>query len=165
MRKFLLVMVALLALVSLSFAQIVNDGIRTRVKWESFALDSAQTDCTEVIFNLSGISEQGFATMAFKLDTTDTFSVWFQSGGLLCFGGCDTVWSDPVQCVFSEIVTSGATFGPLNIAFIQSEALVDTSDRKTGYMPLDYLKFLIDPAGAGLETIAAHKGVIKVWFK
>lgn len=164
MRKFFFTVVMLLALASLSFTQIVNDGIRTRVMWQPFTLDSAQTDCTAIVFNLGGIAEQGFAVVAFKIDTTDTFNIWYQSGGLLCFGGCDTVWSDPVQCVFSEIVTSGTVFGPLSLAFIQSEALVDTSDRKTGYMPLDYLRFLIEVHNLA-EHVEDHSGVVKVWFK
>jgi hypothetical protein len=168
MKKFLFAVLTLLALASLSFGQIVNDGIRTRTMYKEFTLSAGQSDCTGVVFPLYSISEQGFAFMALMIDTTDTFDVWYQTGGrLIYFGVDDTVWSDPVQCVFDEVITDREGFGPLNISFIQSEALVDTSDRKTGYMGLDYLRVLIDPSADDdtLETYLEHNGIAKVWFK
>lgn len=163
MRKFLFTVVMLLALASLSFAQVVNDGIRTRTKWKPFTL--TDQDTASAVFQLESISEQGFATLCLKLaDATDTVDAWFSSGCVISFfGGTDTVWSGEVQCVFTESFSAATTFGPLNLSFIQSEALVDTSDRKTGYMPADYLRIRV--VKGDIVAPDTTTGIAKVWFK
>jgi len=165
MKTFLFSIIVLLILVSLSFAQ-VNQGVRTRPLWEECTLDAGQADTSEIVLNLSGISEQGFSTLVMMTDTTDTFNVWFSSGSSVrYFGVKDTVWTTRVQCVWAEIITTMEAFGHINLPFLQSEILVDSSDARTGYMPAEYLRISVEPAGDSLETIFDHTFLVKVLFK
>lgn len=140
----------------------VNQGIQSRAKWESFMIDSADTDTTEVIIDVRPIAEQGFATLVVKVDSTKVFNAWFSSGIRTCYWGCDTCWTDRVQCIFGETLTALTSFGPINVSFLQSEALVDTSDRSLGYLPADFFRFSISPASAAGDDI---QGMVKVQFK
>jgi len=165
MKKILTVLIVLLALVSLSFAQ-VNQGIRTRPLWGTCTLDAGQVDTSEIILPLSGISEQGWSTLVMMTDTTDTFNVWFSSGtSIRYFGVLDTVWTTRVQCVWAEIITTMETFGHINLPFLQSEILADSTDARTGYMPAEYLRISVEPYGDSLETIYDHTFLAKVLFK
>lgn len=186
MRKFLSVVLVLLAFASLSFAQIVNDGIRTRTRWAPVVLQPVDTvvslvDGSDSLyavdssgyadFELGGISEQGFATMVLLPDSADSISAWFSSGCKVNFFGTNTtVWSTDVQCIFDLRCTARTAVGPINIAFLQSEALVDTSDRQVGYMPADKLRITVTKFGGDVDTVAASLWpvadmIVKLWFK
>jgi hypothetical protein len=186
MRKFLFALVTLLALASLSIGQIVNDGIRTRIKWEPVVLQMLDTvvslvdgsDSLYIVdsigyadFELGGISEQGFATMVLMPDSADSISAWFSSGCKVnYFGTNTTAWSTDVQCIFDLRCTARTPVGPINIAFLQSEALVDTSDRQTGYMPADKLRITVTKFGGDTTIVPASSWpfadtIVKLWFK
>jgi hypothetical protein len=139
-----------------------------------YAIDSTGT----VDFDLRGVSEQGFATMVLLPDSADSINAWFSSGcDVNYFGANTTAWSTEVQCIFDLRCTEDTPVGPINIAFLQSEALVDTSDRQTGFMPADKFRVKVSKLDAGIDTVSVDAGhatfptypcsdvIVKLWFK
>lgn len=163
--KGILLVLALLLTFSLCFGQ-VNWGIELREGVTQYCiLDSAQTDTSEIIFSkkdFENYADQGWLQLSVKSDTTDTFNVWFSSGSIWW---TDTIWTTRVQCVWAEVVTSTPEWY-ISVAFLQSLALVDSSDARTGYAPSSLFRVSVEPSGSGLDAVTStNKFYAKLWHK
>jgi len=167
MKRLVSFLLTVLLLGSCAFAQ-TNTGIKTRTTAPlDFNILPSSKDTIHNIFNLRVIAEQGFATFELMVDQTDTFSAWVRSGNAVYgwFSVTDTSWSEPLQVIFAEIIADCTLFSPVNIAHLQSVALVDNSDRKVGYIPAcDLFDFMIAAYGISIATDTT-KGKIVINFK
>lgn len=192
MKAFLWVLAFLLTF-SLCFAE-VNWGIQTRDRYEKvvwsvvdtvagvsgdslYALDTLGY----AIFDLRSLDEQGFPMMVAVSDSTDSLDMWMASGGKINYFGFNGIkYSDSVKCLWTYRMVAADPTKPSNLAFIQSLALVDTTDYDVGFMPADYLKFtVLNSDGSGRDTVSVEAGgafthwnngayhnlIVKVWFK
>lgn len=142
MKKWLVFLGGFLFLVPLLFAD-VNQGTRTRELELSCTIDSAQTAISYIVFPLQHLAEGGITILALKSDITDTFNVWFSSG--VSMRG-EVFWSDSVQCVWTEITPKK----PINVTFLQNQALTDITKARTGYMAAHYFRVIVKPTGIGM---------------
>lgn len=199
MKKILWVL-ALLLTVSICFGE-VNWGIQTRTKWERViwpVADTVFTDTTGIggtpedslyaldtvgyaIFDVRSLAEQGLSMMVALSDSSDSLDMWMATGGKINYFGFNGIrYSDSVRCLWSYRMTAAIPAKPVNLAFVQSLVLVDSTDYNIGYMPGDYLKFTVINRGIDRDTVSVEDGngtwpyyrdgdytdlIIKVWFK
>jgi len=179
--KWLVTVLTFLMLTSFCFA-VVNDGINTRnsyayVTWP--VMDTVVTDTSGIggtpedslyaidtigyaIFDLRPLDEQGWPVIIALADSSDSLDVWFCTGHEWNPGqhiNLDrTKWADSLQCLWDYRTTAGAQTDAMNLAFLQSLALVDTTDYNTGFMVGDYLKIIVLRKGVSRDTLSVESG-------
>lgn len=166
MKQFFWVVAVLLLAFTVCFGEI-NQGVTLREGPEqSCTLDSAQMDTSEIIFSradFGSYAEQGWSMLSVKSDTTDTFNVWFSSGVIW---NRDTIWTSRVQCVWAEVMADDTPLGYINMAFLQSLVLTDSSKARTGYAPALLLRVSVEPSGTGLDAVTSmNRFFAKLWHK
>lgn len=148
MKKLWASLIALLVLSVVSLAD-VNSGIQTRWMEKSIAIDSLAHDTTHVIFSMDGMAEQGLLSLTIVTSYTGTFNVWFSSGtAMRTWAAVDTEWTDMVSAFSAEgkVFTANQVCQPVNVTFLQQQALVSTADAYKGFVPAcQFFRVSVEP--------------------
>ena len=146
MKKLWASLIALLVLSVVSLAD-VNSGIQTRWMEKSIAIDPLAHDTTHVIFSMDGMAEQGLLSLTIVTSYTGTFNVWFSSGtAMRTWAAVDTEWTDMVSAFSAKVFTANQVCQPVNVTFLQQQALVSTADAYKGFVPAcQFFRVSVEP--------------------
>ena len=149
MKKLWASLIALLVLSVVSLAD-VNSGIQTRWLEKTITFDSLAADTTGIkhaIFSMDGMAEQGLLSLTIVTSYTDTFNVWFSSGtAMRTWAAVDTEWTDMVSAFSAKVFTANQVCQPVNVTFLQQQALVSTADAYKGFVPAcQFFRVSVEP--------------------